>query len=314
MDNIAACIVTYNRKELLIKCLNSIISQTQTVQEIIIVNNCSTDGTKDMLFSKGYICPINEYTSEDASIYISNYKISKTQNIQIRLIDKILNEGGAGGFYTAMKTAYELGYEWVWLMDDDGIPNNNQIEELLKKSKKYNLLFCNALVCRIDDPNQLVFGINKKYKSHQFQDNEIEYGEMNPHNGTLIHHSVMEKIGFTKKEMFIWGDEVEYMQRAIKNGYPLVTICTAIHYHPKNQSNSINIIPLLKYKKIRIPNPKFSHHYYRNLGYIKRNYESYKKVLKCFISYSLTYLIRLNFKEYYKFIKYYSRGVRNRYN
>lgn len=63
MDNIAACIVTYNRKELLIKCLNSIISQTQTVQEIIIVNNCSTDGTKDMLFSKGYICPINEYTS-----------------------------------------------------------------------------------------------------------------------------------------------------------------------------------------------------------------------------------------------------------
>ena len=55
MDNIAACIVTYNRKELLIKCLNSIISQTQTVQEIIIVNNCSTDGTKDMLFSKGYI-------------------------------------------------------------------------------------------------------------------------------------------------------------------------------------------------------------------------------------------------------------------
>ena len=41
MDNIAACIVTYNRKELLIKCLNSIISQTQTVQEIIIVNNLS---------------------------------------------------------------------------------------------------------------------------------------------------------------------------------------------------------------------------------------------------------------------------------
>ena len=34
--------------------------------------------------------------------------------------------------------------------------------------------------------------------------------------------SVIDKIGMIKKEMFIWGDEKEYMARAVHNGIGLI--------------------------------------------------------------------------------------------
>ncbi|RMG35011.1 MAG: glycosyltransferase, partial [Methanobacteriota archaeon] len=43
--NIAAVIVTFNRKEMLIRCLEGIFSQTRPVSAIFIIDNASTDGT-----------------------------------------------------------------------------------------------------------------------------------------------------------------------------------------------------------------------------------------------------------------------------
>ena len=41
------------------------------------------------------------------------------------------NTGGAGGFYTGVKFAYENGADWVWTMDDDVVPNYECLEELM---------------------------------------------------------------------------------------------------------------------------------------------------------------------------------------
>ena len=45
----AAVIVTYNRKELLLKNLKSLVSQNHSIDKIIIIDNASTDGTYDYL-------------------------------------------------------------------------------------------------------------------------------------------------------------------------------------------------------------------------------------------------------------------------
>jgi GT2 family glycosyltransferase len=47
MKDITAVVVTYNRKELLIRCINSLRKQTVRLNDIIVVNNGSTDGTKE---------------------------------------------------------------------------------------------------------------------------------------------------------------------------------------------------------------------------------------------------------------------------
>lgn len=51
---ICAVVVTFNRKELLINCLNAINEQTYKPHTVIIVDNASTDGTKDLVKQNGY--------------------------------------------------------------------------------------------------------------------------------------------------------------------------------------------------------------------------------------------------------------------
>ena len=52
MKKIAAIIVTYNRKDLLAKCIEALISQENRDCDIIVVDNYSTDGTGDTVRSK----------------------------------------------------------------------------------------------------------------------------------------------------------------------------------------------------------------------------------------------------------------------
>ncbi|MFR7619800.1 MAG: glycosyltransferase [Blautia sp.] len=46
---LTAVIVTYNRKELLSQNIEMLLKQTMTVDSIIIVDNCSSDGTYEYL-------------------------------------------------------------------------------------------------------------------------------------------------------------------------------------------------------------------------------------------------------------------------
>ena len=52
-------IVTYNRLALLKECLAAIEKQTYPIHKVIVIDNCSTDGTKEYL--KAYACLL--YTS-----------------------------------------------------------------------------------------------------------------------------------------------------------------------------------------------------------------------------------------------------------
>ena len=53
MFKICAVVVTYNRKELLLRNISSLLSQTYPL-DILIYDNASTDGTYDFLVQKKY--------------------------------------------------------------------------------------------------------------------------------------------------------------------------------------------------------------------------------------------------------------------
>ena len=54
MPNVSVCIPTYNREILLRETLNSVFAQTYKDFEVVIVDDGSTDGTKQMLQKYGY--------------------------------------------------------------------------------------------------------------------------------------------------------------------------------------------------------------------------------------------------------------------
>ena len=44
-----AVIVTYNRLKLLKECISAVLNQTKSINNIIVVNNSSSDGTPEYL-------------------------------------------------------------------------------------------------------------------------------------------------------------------------------------------------------------------------------------------------------------------------
>ena len=54
-DRICAVVVTYNRKELLMECLDALKNQTRPLDGIYIIDNASTDNTPNLLFENKYI-------------------------------------------------------------------------------------------------------------------------------------------------------------------------------------------------------------------------------------------------------------------
>lgn len=280
---IAAVIVTYNRIVDLKLCIDAVKKQTMPC-DIIVVNNGSTDGTKEYLDS------------------IPNEVKAIHQN----------NMGGAGGFYAGSKYAYDNGYKWIWMMDDDGIPANNQLEQLLITATKNSLSVLNALVVNKDDHARLAFGRQELLSALDLNDEIVEQ-PLSPFNGTFIHRTVIDNVGFVKREMFIWGDEQEYMARIRKAGITPYTATSAIHYHPKEKGMKQYAIPFAQ-KGLVIEKPeKLSHYYYRNLGYICWHYRNKIVTIKNIAYYTIFLTRKGKIKELIKFYKYFIYGTINKF-
>lgn len=245
---IAAVIVTFNRLELLKKCIDAIENQTFLPETIYVVNNASTDGTKE-------------------------YLEKLVSNVEIVPLNLNENIGGAGGFYTGIKTAHESNrYDAYWVMDDDGLPEKNCLSELVPYA---NNGFIGPLVIGIEKKSHMAFKYLKEDALESVQKAYEDTGYINdfanPFNGTLLSKQLIENIGYPKKEMFIWGDEVEFQMRSKKYGYTPMTIVKAIHYHPSERSplyrdylgrKSISYLPTKFKRYIKYRNDAYNRYEY----------------------------------------------------
>ena len=260
-----ATIVTYNRRDLLKENLEMLEKQTKQLDKVIVIDNCSKDGTQNFIKE--------------------NFKNSKL-NIDYHYMEE--NMGGAGGFFYGVKFAIEDGADFVWLMDDDGKPFNEfTFENIYNSAKKLyqqnKLLFLNSLVTY--NGVDLSFGFdNKKSISEQLKVIEKEkegnllYYKVNPFNGTLITKELVEKIGLPRKEFFISRDETDYMYRSKKAGAVLATVLDSIYYHPKSKLIFKNIIG---YSTQIYKDMDKEYYFIRNLTFSYKNYN--KKKIWAFI-------------------------------
>ena len=216
-EKIAGVVVTYNRKELLKECLDALLSQTYPLDSIILIDNASTDGTPEFLKENGYL---------------DNPKID-----YVRLLENI---GGAGGFYEGVKRGYEKGYDWLWLMDDDAIVQKNTLEELikayltLKKNNEKIGMIGSVAIANNNNLSWVLYCKEKRRVYRNLQDFEEETVEVDflPFLSVLIERDVIKKIGYPDKKFFIWGDDLEYCYRIIKNQMKIFVTKKGIVRHP----------------------------------------------------------------------------------
>ena len=216
MEKVAAIVVTYNRKKLLQQCVEKLKNQTKSL-DILIIDNASTDGT-EKLFN---------------NVEDSNVKYYNTG----------ANLGGAGGFSFGIKKAVELGYDYLWILDDDTMPTSTALEVLLRKDKEldgeYGFLSSKALW---KDDSICTMNIQKQTKWKQVvnfnAEQTVQYASF---VSLFMRAATVKKVGLPFKEFFIWADDWEYTRRISKTKKSYY-IPSSVVYHWCNSNVGANII------------------------------------------------------------------------
>jgi len=244
---IGAVVVTFNRKKLLLRSLNALREQTYPLDAIFIIDGPSTDGTPEALKDYGYIkeIPPTNYSYNDYSWETKNVIKSTTNTpIKIHYVRLYEDVGGAGGFHEGIKRAYEEGYDWIWIMDDDILPAPTCLENLIKYSGKNPIVIplrlsvkggieeYAALKINLNNPFVLKWKIHtKEYFKNIHDMPEVIRVEDFSFEGPLIKRKIISSVGFPQKNMFIFGDDTEYALRIqVKTGVKPVLVRDAIMY------------------------------------------------------------------------------------
>ena len=198
-------VVTYNRRQKLAECIQSLLSQTVEC-DIIIVDNASTDGTRGYLNELGYI---------------------DHQRIHYRSLRE--NLGGSGGFYHGLEYAMQGNWQWFWLMDDDALPEKAALQGLLDQDLCQQNIYGSAAIGIEGGRKKLCFpartlkrGKNQFIEYHQSLHHDLQKVAWLPFLGFFIHRGVVAEIGLPDKEFFILDDDVEYSERAKAYGADMV--------------------------------------------------------------------------------------------
>lgn len=203
-DTACAVVLTYNRLHTLRECLACVKAQTRLPDRILVIDNGSAADTADWLQDQ--------------------------EGIEVVTLQP--NRGPAGGMKAGMEAAYERGFDWIWVMDDDSLPDPEALRRLLEVEGR-GIGARNSLVLDKDDRKRLVF----RLKDYQTIDDvpPLVEGHLMPWNGTLLHREVIRQLGYPRTELFLWGEETEYYYRILKSDrFEVFTVRDSYHFHPRN--------------------------------------------------------------------------------
>lgn len=233
MPSIAAVVVTYNRKDLLLECLSCLQAQDfsnapqqNATLDILVIDNASTDNTHEALQS----------LIEDKAI---------------RYYNTGSNLGGAGGFNYGMRKAVELGYDYVWVMDDDCMPHDNTLFELLNADAElqgnYGYL---SSVCRWIDDSICTMNTQRHPLTKNVTDfsPKIQPITLASFVSLFVPSRIIKELGLPIKDFFIWSDDWEFTRR-ISRKYPCYLAGKSVVTH-KSKSNGVGNIALDSEEKI----------------------------------------------------------------
>lgn len=279
MNEVIAIVVTYNRKALLQECLDSLLAQTYPLKKILVINNCSTDGT-EKLFVTG----------------------EKYDNPIIELITTEKNLGGAGGFEKGIELSNCIECDWVWIMDDDSIPMPDALKELLRSA---NILddegvrevgFLASAVFGPDNEPMNVPRLDTSATENGYSDwyRYLKYGIVPITEATfvsiLVSHSAIKKVGYPMGGYFIWGDDTEYTRRLCKSVGKAYFCGNSQVLHKRFNAKKISIFNENNANRIAMYK-----YYFRNALLNSKKYESRMKLFKRILGYfgmSLACLIK----------------------
>lgn len=215
---VAAVVVTHNRKALLTRCVDCLLGQTAPDLDIWVIDNASTDGTGQMLAD----------LAREGRVHTANTGA---------------NLGGAGGFQYGIRLAAEQGYRYVWVMDDDSMPEPTALEALLQAADELGgrfgylsgkTLWTDDSICRMNVQRDLKLRNITDFTPALIPSGAATFVSL------LVPVSVVREVGLPIGAFFIWADDLEYTRR-ISRRYPCYVVTDSVTVHACQTNNGGNI-------------------------------------------------------------------------
>jgi len=208
-DSVCAVVVTHNRLGLLREALAAILGQTRPPDHVLVVDNASTDGTADAI---------------------------RAEHPQVEVVRLEVNEGGAGGFHEGFSRATAAGWEWLWVMDDDTIPQPEALARLLEareRAPEPPVLLASRVIWtdgRLHPMNLPKVDARDPERLLDATSGALVPMRWSTFPSLLVHRSAVERFGPPRKAFFIWSDDLDFTARVLRHerGY-VVPASVALH-------------------------------------------------------------------------------------
>jgi GT2 family glycosyltransferase len=217
---VVAALVTRNRLELLRETLAAIGEQTHPVDRLIVVDNASTDGTREMLaqdFPQAEVVALPE------------------------------NQGATGGFYEAIAAGYRAGADWVWLMDDDSVARPTALEELVGALEDLDGASPALLCSRVEWQNGNPHVMNRpsiRRRDAESLVRSVRMGLLPVRAATwvslLLSREAVERSGMPLRHFFYQADDIEYTARVLRDASGFYVPASVVEHRTPTQHTAVD--------------------------------------------------------------------------
>ncbi len=194
---------------------------TEYISKVVVVDNGSSFRTK---------------------AYLANLQLCEPRASVVHLDQ---NEGSAGGFRAGLEAALQTGSTYLWLLDDDNVPEPSALAALLERIR-LNLGAGAFLSLRTDRPQYVAyahgaavadcfmlpngfigFSVSNKVrkllkrthpKLAQAEPRIVPYG---PYGGLLVKSADIRRVGLPNPDLFVYSDDSDLTYRFTRAGIPI---------------------------------------------------------------------------------------------
>jgi GT2 family glycosyltransferase len=211
-QRVCAIVPTYNRKELLARCLRSLLAQSYPLERIYVIDNGSRDGTAEYLRVQGLL-------PSPSLCYLRTHD----------------NVGAAGAFHAGMKRALTDGCEWVWLIDDDSEAQPETLERLITSEHAADARTVAVCPTLVDEAGAPWISARGFFRPRRLPLVRWPYPALVPLQaahytrgpltidwalalGLLVRADAVSRVGLPRREFFFGSTDIEYTFRLSRHG------------------------------------------------------------------------------------------------
>lgn len=217
MKRVAIIVLNWNGIDDTLDCIGSLKHQTYTDFTILVVDNGSTDNSRELLSDYNW-----EHDNEVEIIYNTN------------------NLGFAGGVNTGIKWAIKNDYDYVALFNNDATADKEWLQELVNAIKPKKVGISTGLLLledgkKIDCTGEqyskwgLPFPRDRNHKTSKAPTSGLVFGASG--GASLYKTEMLREIGLFDNDLFAYYEDVDISFRAQLSGWKISYVSAAVAYH-----------------------------------------------------------------------------------